>query len=222
MVMELRGQTRAVSRLTKNTGETLIKNILSGVLMMTLCCVFAGAVKADDIHLCNVSTGCNATSLIPISGSSTTAFLSGNPTNDSLFLAVLSPVADLTGNWNSNLTTLWSVLGVTDGSEFPNLKSAISQESGATGIAAMSFNVSDLNIGTWTTSPQTVTLPGGEPAGTIFVAFTENSDGTLGLVTPWSSSLATTTPPVGTPEPSSFMLLGAGLFGLLALKRAQA
>jgi hypothetical protein len=114
------------------------------------------------------------------------------------------------------------VLGVTAGvnSTFPNLASAISQESGATGIAAMSFNVSDMNIGTWTSNPQTVTLPG-EPAGTIFMAFTENSDGSLGLVTPWSSSLITT-PPVSTPEPSSIMLLGAGLFGLLALKRAQA
>jgi hypothetical protein len=84
----------------------------------------------------------------------------------------------------------------------------------------MSFNVSDLKIGTWTTSPQTVTLPS-EPTGTIFMAFTENSDGSLALVTPWSSSLATTTP-VGTPEPSSIVLLSAGLFGLLALKRAIA
>jgi hypothetical protein len=221
MVMELLIETRAVSRQTQNTGEIMKKSILSGILMMALCCVFAGSVKADDIHLCDVSSGCSASGVIPISGSSTTAFLSGNPTNDSLFLAILSPVADLTGNWNSNATTLWSVLGVTGGSEFPNLNSAISQESGATGIAAMSFNVSDLSIGTWTASPQTVTLPGGEPAGTIFMAFTENSDGGLGLVTPWSSSLATT-PPVGTPEPSSIMLLGVGLFGLLALKRAQA
>jgi hypothetical protein len=197
-------------------------SILSGILLVALCCVFAGSVKADNIHLCDVSTGCSASSVIPISGSSTTAFLSGNPTNDSLFLAILSPVADLTGNWNSNGTTLWSVLGVTGGSVFPDLNSAISQESGATGIAAMSFNVSDLTIGTWTTSPQTVTLPGSEPAGTIFMAFTENSDGTLGLVSPWSSSLATTTPPVSTPEPSSIILLGVGLFGLLALKRAQA
>ena len=197
------------------------KSILSGILMMALCCVFAGSVKADNIHLCDVSTGCSASSVIPISGSTTTAFLSGNPTNDSLFLAILSPVADLSGNWNSNGTTLWSVLGVTGGSVFPNLSSAMDQESGATGIVAMSFNVSDLNIGTWTTSPQTVTLPGGEPAGTIFMAFTENSDGSLALVTPWSSSLITT-PPVSTPEPSSIMLLGAGLFGLLALKRAQA
>jgi hypothetical protein len=189
--------------------------------MLALCSVFSSAVKADNIHLCDVSTGCSAGSVIPISGSTTTAFLSGNPTNDSLFLAILSPMADLTGNWNSDGTTLWSVLGVTGGSVFPNLNSAISQESGATGIAAMSFNVSDLNIGTWTTNPQTVTLPGGEPAGTIFMAFTENSDGSLALVTPWSSSLATTTP-VATPEPSSIMLLSAGLFGLLALKRAIA
>jgi len=199
----------------------MTRNILTGALMLALCSVFSGAVKADNIHLCDVSTGCSASSVIPISGSTTTAFLSGNPTNDSLFLAILSPMSDLTGNWNSNGITLWSVLGVTGGSVFPNLNSAISQESGATGIAAMSFNVSDLNIGTWTTNPQTVTLPGGEPAGTIFMAFTENSDGSLGLVTPWSSSLATTTP-VRTPEPSSIMLLSAGLFGLLALKRAIA
>jgi hypothetical protein len=198
-------------------------SILSGILLMALCCVFAGSVKADNIHLCDVSTGCSASSVISISGSTTTAYLSGNPTDDALFLAILNPVANLSGNWNNNSTTLWSVLGVTAGvnSTFPNLASAISQESGATGIAAMSFNVSDLNIGTWTASPQTVTLPGGEPAGTIFMAFTENSDGSLALVTPWSSSLITT-PPVSTPEPSSIMLLGAGLFGLLALKRAQA
>jgi hypothetical protein len=46
------------------------------------------------------------------------------------------------------------------------------------------------------------------------MAFTENANGKLGLVTPWSSSL------VNTPEPSSLLLLGAGLLGLFGGKRA--
>ena len=157
-------------------------------------------------------------------GGTTTAYLSGNATGDALFLAILQPLTTAAGNWNTEGVTLWSVLGVSAGqnSTFPNLNSAISQESGATGIAALSFNVSDLAIGTWTGDPQTITLPGSQPTGTIFMAFTENVDGVLQLVTPWSSSLITDGPPVSTPEPSSIMLLGAGLMGLAALKAAKA
>jgi len=209
------------------------RNIITGALTLALCCVFSGTVKADNIHLCDVSTGCTSSSVILISGSTTSAYVSGNPTDDALFLAILNPVTDLSGNWNNNKTTLWSVLGVSGGTVFPNLNSAISQESGATGISAMSFNVSDLNIGTWTSSPQKVTLPGSEPTGTIFMAFTEDSNGSLELVTPWSSSLITTSSGGGggtgggtgggggtsVPEPSVALLLGVGLIGVVALKR---
>ena len=48
--------------------------------------------------------------------------------------------------------------------------------------------------------------------GTIFMAFTEDAQGNLSSVTPWSSSL------IVTPEPSSLFLVGsAGLAGLLVL-----
>jgi PEP-CTERM motif len=206
-----------------NTGETM-KNKMLGAALLVTCFVFATAAKADNIHLCDVSSGCSASTVIPISGGTTTAYLSGNATGDALFLAILQPLTTAAGNWNTEGVTLWSVLGVSAGqnSTFPSLNSAISQESGATGIAALSFNVSDLAIGTWTGDPQTITLPGSQPTGTIFMAFTENVDGVLQLVTPWSSSLITDGPPVSTPEPSSIMLLGAGLMGLAALKAAKA
>jgi PEP-CTERM motif len=43
------------------------------------------------------------------------------------------------------------------------------------------------------------------------MAFTEDAQGNLSSVTPWSSSL------IATPEPSSLLMVGAGLAGLLVL-----
>jgi hypothetical protein len=202
-----------------------MKSKFLSAALLVACFIFATAAKADNIHLCDVSSGCSASSVIPISGGTTTAYLSGNATGEALFLAILQPMTTSAGNWNTEGVTLWSVLGVSagNGSTYPNLNSAISQESGATGIAALSFNVSDMSIGTWTGNPQTITLPGSEPTGTIFMAFTKNVDGVLHLVTPWSSTLITTGgEPVSTPEPSSIVLLGAGLMGLAAWKATKA
>jgi hypothetical protein len=75
----------------------------------------------------------------------------------------------------------------------------------------LSFNVIDISEGAWLFSGEYISLPS-EPMGTIFMAFTEDANGKLSSVTPWSSSL------IVTPEPSSLLLVGgAGLAGLLVL-----
>jgi hypothetical protein len=153
--------------------------------------------------------------VIPIG--TTTAYVTGNPTGQELFLAILVPVSDTSGSWNSG--TLWSALTpqVSCGSNCtdPSLSSATSQELTGAGIVADSFDVTVVDLGTqWTVNGQQIQLLA-EPGGTMFMAFTLDSAGTLNLVTPWSSSL------VDTPEPSSLLLLGAGLFGVLGLKKAK-
>jgi hypothetical protein len=61
------------------------------------------------------------------------------------------------------------------------------------------------------TSPNSFTLPGTPAAGNIYMAFTENANGYVTAVSPWSSSL------LNVPEPSSLVLLGVGLLGLVGL-----
>jgi hypothetical protein len=197
-----------------------MKNMLrSGALLVAICFVFALAAKADDIHLCAVGSDCTTGSVIAISSGTTSATLSGGHPGligEQLFLAVLTPLTNKSGNWNDNKTTLWSLLlpplDCGKNCTYPNLNSAISQESGSgTGISALSFNVTDISEGTWLFSGEYLSLPS-EPMGTIFMAFTEDANGHLTSVTPWSSSL------IVTPEPSSlFMVGGAGLAGLLGL-----
>jgi hypothetical protein len=196
-----------------------MKNMFrGGALLAAICFVFALAAKADDIHLCAAGSDCSTGSVIAISSGTTGATLSGGHSGligQQLFLAVLTPLTDKSGSWNDNKTSLWSLLAppVDCGHcKFPNLNSAISQESGSgIGISPLSFNVTDISEGAWLFSGEYISLPS-EPMGTIFMAFTEDANGNLTSVTPWSSSL------IVTPEPSSlFMVGGAGLAGLLLL-----
>jgi hypothetical protein len=199
----------------------MTRRVLAAVVLAGLSLFLTSATKADNLHLCDINqwTTCNAGSVIPTS--TTAAFVFGTShTNDTLNLAILNPLANSSGNFNAG-TNLWAVLGVNPPQVFPNFSSTASQEQGATGFIAGSFNASSLAIGNWTGSNnigQSITLPV-EPMGTIFMAYLTDSSGNLAAVSPWSSSLINVGPAVATPEPSAMGLLGVGLLGIGLVRR---
>lgn len=195
------------------SGGCVTQKIFTILVLAIVGLCYSAPAKADNIHLCDINsiTTCNAGSVIPVSSGTTQAWAFGTAnSSETLFIAVLTPVRGGSGNFNST-TNLWSALGVSPNQVFPDLASTQSQEFGATGITAGSFNASSFQVGAWTgtvTTGQSVTLPN-SPIGAIFVAYLVDSNGNLVAVSPWSSSL------INVPEPSSMMLLGAGLLALL-------
>src|SRR5215469_4227597 len=184
---------------------------------------FSASAMADNIHLCDINnfTTCNAGNAIQVQSGTTQAWAFGTAnSNETLYIAVLTPNAGKNGNFQAG-TNLWGVLGISPTQVFPNFASTVSQEQLATGMTAQSFSASFFQVGAWTgsvTLGQSITLPGGVPIGTIFIAFLTDANGNLVAVSPWSSSLITVS---NVPEPSSLMLLGTGLLAIGGFARKR-
>ena len=197
----------------------MTRKVLVVLALLTVALCYGAPAMADNIHLCDINqlTSCNAGNAIPVYGSlPTQAWVFGTAnTGDKLYIAVLTPQSGGSGTFNGVVTStnLWTALGFgSPGPQnFPNFSSTWSQEQLATGITPGSFNVSSILGITWTgsvTLGQSVTLPGGYPVGTIFIAYLVDSNHNLVAVSPWSSCL------IFVPEPSSLMLAGVGLLAL--------
>jgi len=95
--------------------------------------LFSSPALANNLHLCDISqfTQCNSGSAIAVTSSQAWAF-GTSYTGDTLYLAVMNPLAGNGGNFSSS-TNLWNVLNVQPSQVFPTFASTVSQEQGATG-----------------------------------------------------------------------------------------
>ncbi len=78
------------------------RRLISAAVMLTLCFIYAGVAKADNLHLCDINAVCNSGNVITISSSATVAFANGTSyAGGTLYLLVLTPAAGTTGAWKA-------------------------------------------------------------------------------------------------------------------------
>ena len=201
--------------------------LLAAALLAVL--VSAASARADGLQIvCTGSTTCSPGGIEATSSTNPTFDVSlvgngsGNESGE-LWIAVLTPVTSGANFTSPSNSTLWAALGETGGSNH-NFANSVSNDPSFTS-ADTGFHVTDFDTGQFLSGSQTSTViaPGTFSAGTMFVAFTENSSDAVAADSPLSESLVITgaSTPTSTPEPATLSLLATGFLGLAGITRLR-
>ena len=204
-----------------------MKRLLTSVALLgVLSLVSAGSLMADDIHLCDNTTGCS-NGAMTLTNSPNLYLFGTVSAGDDVYIAGLAPTtgagADTFTSTNGFYSVVGNLLGVTVSSNpsQPKFSDFDSNFTGAGGSAsATGFDVTLYNLGMLSLSETTATLVNATiPPGDAVLAFTFNPNtNSVDSVSPNSSDFLLGQV-VNTPEPSNILSLGLGLCALVFFKR---